>query len=531
MWKFLLIYLVANAKIINGANILAIFPVPTLWHQKVYRTLTEALEDRGHKLTIISTDPQLGRDHRNTTEIDMHFSHELLKKAIFSMSTKDVKTELDSLSEWYNFEFEILEKQFQSEDVQYLLRNSDEKFDAVIVEHVGHTPWYAFAEYFNAPLIGISATEVTLEFHEAMGNNANPIRDPDVLLPTTNQLTFQERFNAWHFYIFYNFYYKMKFHTKFDELIRKFMPNIKSSSQELKEKTDLLLINTHPAMQYVRPMVPTTIQLGFMHVNPPKEIEDGALKTFLDQSDKSIIYMSFGSAIKSSDLQEPFLRTFKNVFKSLPYNVIWIWEKDEMPDKPDNVFITHWVPQADLLAHPKIKLFITHGGQLSVEESIDRGVPMVVIPFFGDQGANGIRIQNLNVGVLLNIQFIDEKNLRQAIDEALHGHCKENVLNLQSFIRDEPMRPVDKAVWWVEYVIKHNGTKHLQYNGKNVPFWTKYMLDFVLIGIIVLHCIVWIIKLLLAAVFERIKDRIMERIKRKNENPIAKKIKKKKKEN
>lgn len=32
---------------------------------------------------------------------------------------------------------------------------------------------------------------------------------------------------------------------------------------------------------------------------------------------------------------------------------------------------------------------------------------------------------------------------------------------LDELARDQPMEPLEKAVWWIEYVIRHNGTKHL----------------------------------------------------------------------
>lgn len=42
---------------------------------------------------------------------------------------------------------------------------------------------------------------------------------------------------------------------------------------------------------------------------------------------------------------------------------------------------------------------------------------------------------------------------------------------LDEFAKDQPIEPLEKAIWWVEYVIRHNGTKHLRgsYSGK--PFY------------------------------------------------------------
>lgn len=45
-----------------------------------------------------------------------------------------------------------------------------------------------------------------------------------------------------------------------------------------------------------------------------------------------------------------------------------------------NVFITSWVPQPSVLAHPKTKLFITHGGANSFFEAVEAKVPLLVLP-------------------------------------------------------------------------------------------------------------------------------------------------------
>eukprot|EP01004_Peranema_trichophorum_P000260 NODE_10290_length_526_cov_25.498759_g9643_i0.p1 GENE.NODE_10290_length_526_cov_25.498759_g9643_i0~~NODE_10290_length_526_cov_25.498759_g9643_i0.p1 ORF type:complete len:174 (-),score=43.24 NODE_10290_length_526_cov_25.498759_g9643_i0:3-494(-) len=63
---------------------------------------------------------------------------------------------------------------------------------------------------------------------------------------------------------------------------------------------------------------------------------------------------------------------------------------------PNNIRLFTFVPQIDLL--PYCSLFITHGGANSVNESLYFSVPLIVIPFFGDQLGNGKQIQEVGLG-------------------------------------------------------------------------------------------------------------------------------------
>ena len=77
-----------------------------------------------------------------------------------------------------------------------------------------------------------------------------------------------------------------------------------------------------------------------------------------------------------------------SAFGKLKQKVIWKWKGEEMEGKPANVRLMKWCPQQEILAHPNVKLFVTHGGLLSTEESLYQGKPMVYIPGFADQFAN-----------------------------------------------------------------------------------------------------------------------------------------------
>lgn len=56
-----------------------------------------------------------------------------------------------------------------------------------------------------------------------------------------------------------------------------------------------------------------------------------------------------------------------------------------------------------ILAHPNLKFFITHGGQLSTIEAIHFGVPIISIPVCGDQLMNSVTLNSKGYGVSVDL--------------------------------------------------------------------------------------------------------------------------------
>ena len=73
------------------------------------------------------------------------------------------------------------------------------------------------------------------------------------------------------------------------------------------------------------------------------------------------------------------------------------------------------------VAHPNVRLFITHGGLLSTQEAINRGVPIVGIPVFGDQETNMKKAQSAGIGVLLEYKNVTTESVKWAITEVLEN--------------------------------------------------------------------------------------------------------------
>ena len=111
----------------------------------------------------------------------------------------------------------------------------------------------------------------------------------------------------------------------------------------------------------------------------PKNIDDDPrLRKFLDEAGPDgIIYVSFGSALRASVMSDDKRKALLSVFGKLKQKVLWKWETDHMEDQPSNVMLHKWLPQQDVLGHPNVKLFVSHGGQSSFQETVCHQKPAV----------------------------------------------------------------------------------------------------------------------------------------------------------
>ena len=77
------------------------------------------------------------------------------------------------------------------------------------------------------------------------------------------------------------------------------------------------------------------------------------------------------------------------------------------------------MPQQDLLGHPKIRLFITHGGLNSKQEAVYHGVPFIVMPVFADQPINAQKAHDDGNAIRLYWDNLTEEILYDAIQRIL----------------------------------------------------------------------------------------------------------------
>lgn len=144
-----------------------------------------------------------------------------------------------------------------------------------------------------------------------------------------------------------------------------------------------------------------------------------------------------------------------------------------------------------------MKLFISHGGLIGTQEAIFHGIPIIGIPIFADQFNNLLQVEKAGHGKILNYHDISEQNLIKIINEVLHNNSYKNkAKEIQARFKDRPIPPLDAAIFWIEYVIRHKGANFVKNPAINMSWLASSMFDvygFILI-MVVIHLLI-IVKL------------------------------------
>nr|CAD7206025.1 unnamed protein product [Timema douglasi] len=212
-----------------------------------------------------------------------------------------------------------------------------------------------------------------------------------------------------------------------------------------------------------------------------------------------------GSMIRAETFPEEKRRAFLEAFSELPQRVLWKWEGGELPDQPSNVLTQKWMPQFDVLCHPNIRSYIGHGGLLGTLEAASRGVPMIGIPMFGDQFNNMKSMAETGMGLILQYKDITKNNVRQALRAVLENPSyQENAKRVSRAFNDRPLSPLDTAVYWTEYVIRHRGAPHMRTAAVDMPWYQYLLLDVIAVLSIGACAILYISYLTLATIYNLI---------------------------
>ncbi|EDW38380.1 GL12043 [Drosophila persimilis] len=500
---FLLLSVGAADERVQSSKILAVFPFTGRSQYIFAEQYLKELARRGHNVTVINT---FGSDKNepNFRVIGATKIHELMAAfaaAGFSQPAGQWKM-LSMTTEFLNM---LTANVLEDAAVKALLE-SRETFDLLIMETVQNEALFGLGQHFGALTIGISSYGTDRHIDELMGNISPLSYNPMLLSSRTEQMSYEERlWNVWEAAVVW--LHKRLVHLPTQrQLYGKYFPQAQQSLEQVMDSFSLMLLGQHFSLSYPRPYLPNMIEVGGLHLEQQRTVQPlpADIAEFVEQSPHGVIYFSMGSNIKSADLPPSTRKVLMETLGALPQRVLWKFEADQLEDKPENVFISKWFPQPDILAHPNVKLFITHGGLLSTIESIFFGKPVLGLPVFYDQHLNVQRAKQAGYGLAANLWGSNSTELQSLIHELLDNPSYAEAAQIKSKLyRDQKETALERAVWWTEYVLRHEGAAHLRCASRQLNFVQLHGLDtwgvLGAVAVLSLLVILFVLKLLIEA--------------------------------
>ncbi|XP_078533412.1 UDP-glucuronosyltransferase 3A1-like [Lissotriton helveticus] len=270
-------------------------------------------------------------------------------------------------------------------------------------------------------------------------------------------------------------------HRKFDKAIEDHFPEgARPAISDLYQKTELWIYNTDFSIEFARPLLPNIIYIGGILARPAKPVSQELEEFIATSGDAGFIVVSLGSMVSSLSRSE-LLEEMNAGFALMPQKVIWKYQQSKWPTElklAQNVRILDWLPQNDLLGHPKVRLMVTHGGMNSLMESIYHGVPVLGIPLFGDQFDNIVRAVAKQIGIAIPAEQLTMKRFAMSMKQLIEDPSYKLAATAQSKIhRSEPLPPDQKLVRWIEHIIASKGGAHLRPYSSQQPWYEHYLLD------------------------------------------------------
>lgn len=489
----------------QSVKILGIFPFASYSHNVLGFRLLSELAEKGHSVTMLTpfagnTAPKNFKTIVLTGFIEESKKH-FEQRDMFSMHDAP---QIVSIAMMTQFLYHITEQTLEHPNTKNLI-NSEAKFDVIIVEQFMSDALMGFCHHFNAPCIAFSSIGCSFWTNSLVGNPTNPAYIPELQSDEMPPFSFWTRFKNSFVNLFGELMYKLYVIPKHNSLMLAHFPNAPKLTDILRN-TSLVLLNSNVVINQPIPHVPNMIEIGGLHIRPPKNLPKD-LKQYMDTSKNGVLYFSMGSNLRSKDLPLHIRDTILKVFSKLTVNILWKFEDENIPNLPKNVKIQSWIPQEDLLGHPNVKAFITHGGLLSTSEAIYNGVPMIGIPIFGDQWVNIMKAKHLGFGIPLKFPYnITEDSLTWSINEILYNpKYAQRAKLLSQIFHDQPSKPMDSAVYWVEYVARYKGAKHLQSAAVHLLWWQYYLLDVIAVAALIAALFIFSIIFVLKKIFCRNK--------------------------
>lgn len=315
---------------------------------------------------------------------------------------------------------------------------------------------------YKCPLITLGIDGHVSNMDEAMGVIPSFPIVPHSSSKYDYKMTFMQRtYNAL-LYMYESAIRKFSFLPAQNKLAQKVFKNeFKEVPQISQVGIDAIIVNNHRDFN-LKPKVSAQLDIPAVHIKPVGSLSED-IGSYYDIAN-DVIYVSFGS-YDVSQMPKVKLDALINGLAATKMTIFMQIDGTLPSNLPTNIIAKNWFPQNDVLGRSKIVLFITHGGTLSYQEGLKNRVPMIIIPFTGEQYRNAMRVKKDGNGDVILFDDLDAKLLEKKILEIVKDKEKKfysNTKEAQIAFNAAAVEPMKEALFWIENIIRSQGVPKLE---------------------------------------------------------------------
>ncbi|XP_062991383.1 2-hydroxyacylsphingosine 1-beta-galactosyltransferase isoform X1 [Elgaria multicarinata webbii] len=458
----------------RAAKIVIVPPIMFESHLYIFKTLASALHEQGHQTVFLLSE---GR------EIPPSNHYKLQRyPGIFNSTTSDefLQSKMRSI---FSGRLTVLELfdilDHYSKNCDMIVGNKkllhtlkQEKFDLLLVDP------NEMCGFVIAHLLGIkyAVFSTGLWYPAEVGAPAPLSYVPEFNSLLTDHMTLLERLKNTIVYLFSRIGVSFLVLPKYERIMQKYNVEPARSMYELVHESSFWMLCTDVALEFPRPTLPNVVYVGGILTKPASPLPED-LQTWVDGANENgFVLVSFGAGVKY--LAEDIAHKLAHALARLPQRIIWRFSGNKPRNLGNNTKLMEWLPQNDLLGHSNIKAFLSHGGLNSIFETMYHGVPVVGIPLFGDHYDTMTRVQAKGMGILLNWKTVTDDELYNTLVKVINDPSyRQQAQKLSEIHKDQPDHPVDRTVYWINYILRHNGAQHLRAAVYTVSLYQYFLLD------------------------------------------------------
>ncbi|KAI7815293.1 UDP-glucuronosyltransferase [Rhyzopertha dominica] len=482
MFRTVALSILIHTSVCYAANILGVFHYPKKDHHVLGQTLLKELAIKGHNVTMLSAFEEISTVNYKVIYLS-GLAQEKQKLESLLPNDRNAITDLHPLMNLAEY---FTERALTHPETLNLLRFKS-TFDVIILDWFMNDANLVFGYVFAAPVVLLAPYGTN--FLNSVGNPAPFAYVPIIGLPLTDRMGFFQRLRNTINGLYYEYQINWKNQAVQDEILKKVLKN-PPSVNELRKQIALVMSNGHFSFESPRPVVPNVIPIGGFHVQRPKELPQ-ELKAFLDDATQGAIYFNLEPHLLSQSQLDDLFQSLSQ----LPLRVIAKWDAEEDSTFP-NIKTGQLLPRNDILgehcalqctnfsksfvAHPKVKLLVSHCDIFSAIEATHHGVPVICVPWFGEQNSLAAVLVANGVGSEISMTGLTGNKLVIAVGEILSNSSYSYNARMRSrLLKNQAVPPLSHAMFWIEHVVEFKGAAHLKNAGMELALYQHFLLDIV----------------------------------------------------